>query len=731
MDWANQALTIGKAGSVPAGATLVPSVSPAAAIPPPINGVASSSWSDQIRKPLTPRQRYNINAGVNSGQLITPPLTNWFQNLAIPVGHGMSDVGQALGNVLSLPFGKYGTKFRKQLNAQAQNNEQVMEPFQNAHPAAAAFARPFGQFAASFPLAEGAGSVVKALATPLVGASAPLVAKIAGRVLPTSTVGAAYGAQTPGNQGLNTLAGALLGPFIEGGAKLGGAGLGVAMDAAKGIGKTISRMTYPEENAAKTVADIINTSRTGVSGASPPALGHLPINLSLGGETTDPGLQSLEQTVRSRSAQGMSNEAAFAAQQRANNDVLVNEFDKLHSPQATFDSVGNAGKEALSNANKELKLNESALWQVPEIQNTNVNIPNVWNAARDFYNELPVATQDALGKDGVAPLNQLATVQTRHGIQSPFSEIHSIVSNLGDAARAAAPTLKRALNGMKQAILNAVGNGQGFNASETAAGQAYRQAAQHTWNIHNLFFPESDANGVNVLKWLKTDPSKLMNQVTSSPANLDAYLRAASQAPDKGAQALQAVRDHLVLTAKDASSGSARGGNTPFILGQKLKGWIADKLPVLSKVFSPSEVSALSDIGEGAYRNTASEAASPRVGSNTVAKYLGNKAINRAAQIGEMGGVTGKAVGLVRDSLLGKYHGETERLLRDSLLNVNDPEITTLLSSPSTPANMAKASKMLGRIIKNRYVAFAAKRAPLIFGLQPLNPLSPRSSPPT
>lgn len=674
-------------------------------------GAQSTSWDQQAVQPLSAVQKMNAKYG------IAPPITpktNWFQNIAIPVGYGMSQVGDILQKYLSYPDLIAGKAFRKNLTKTQAENVPIMERFENAHPLASALGETYGQALPTFPLGEGAASLVGKIASPLLAEEMPLTARIAGRVFPRIGGGAVYGATTPGNPTINIPAGATLGLAGEGGAKLLGTGLGLGVKTAKGVGSLIGEMAFPKEKAVQTVSRILQDAALGTS--NPPApLGHLPINLSLGGQTMDPGLQSMERVVSSSITHGVPNEAAFQAQQRANNAVLSDNLDKFHSPQATFDNAANAGKKALSASHAELKKEENSLWQVPEIQNANVNIPNVYNAARDWYDALPISTQKALGPNGVAPIDELSAIQGRHGIQAPFNEISAWASNLEGTIRKTLkgyPNLQRVMGNLKKAVMDSIGTGSGFNNTETAAGQAYRNATQHTWNIHNVYFPDGNTgptSSLNVAKWLKTDPAKLMDQVTSTPTTMDAYLRAASQAPDKGASAMQALRDHLALTAKDVSSGSARGGDTPFINGQKLKAWIADKLPVLSKVFSPSEIQRLSDIGEGAYRNIASEAASPRTGSNTLNKYLGENEIKRMMNQTKIGGVAGHVVTSVRDALLGKYQGETQRLLRDAFLNTNEPEITALMSAPPTPQNMAAANKLVTKIISNRYLQNAAK----------------------
>ena len=683
--------------------------SPAAAS---YTAVQPSSWDQEAMKPLSAVQKMNAKFG------ITPPIapeTTPFQSRAIPVGYGMSQVGDILGKYLSYPFGKLGESYREHLAKAQAENAPIMEQFENAHPLSATLGEMAGQILPTAPLGEGVGAIAGKLTAPLLAKGMPLAARMAGRALPLSAVGATYGATTSGNPAINIPAGAALGPLGYGATKLLGAGLELAPKAVKGIGSLIGEMAFPKEKAAQTVSKILQDATVGTQNLPTP-LGHLPINLSLGGQTLDPGLQSLERVVSSSTTHGVPNEGAFEAQQRANNAVLSDNLDKFHSPQATFDKAANAGKKALSDSNAELKKEESSLWQLPEIQNANVNIPNVYNAARDWYDALPISTQKALGQNGVAPIDELSAIQGRHGIQAPFSEISAWASNLEGTIRKTLkgyPNLQRVMGNLKKTVMDSIGTGSGFNNTETAAGQAYRNATQHTWNIHNVYFPDGSTgptSSLNVAKWLKTDPSKLMNQVTSTPATLDAYLRAASQTPDKGASAVQAVRDHLALTAKDISAGSARGGDTPFINGQKLKGWLTDKLPVLSKVFNPNEIQRLSDIGEGAYRNIASEAASPRTGSNTLNKYLGGNEIKRMmGQKNIGGGIVGHAVTSVRDALLGKYQGETQRLLRDALLNTKEPDIIALMAASPTPQNMAAAQKLVTKIISNRYLQRAAK----------------------
>src|SRR6185437_12185014 len=95
------------------------------------------------------------------------------------------------------------------------------------------------------------------------------------------------------------------------------------------------------------------------------------------------------------------------------------------------------------------------------------------------------------------------------------------------------------------------------------------------------------------------------------------------------------------------------------------------------------ELEQMQNMADASYRNIATEAATPRVGSNTLQKFIGNQ--NLPGVPGKLGGIANS----MRDMLVGKYRGQTEQLLRDTLRDPQNKGLQALLDKPATPENVA------------------------------------------
>lgn len=659
-------------------------------------------------------------------------------NPLVPAGAALTDTGRALKQLFALGVGaQNGTSMANYTGAKAQNDaadareQPARDAFQKNHPSEYAGIYAPTSVLSMAPLGEVAGGIGRAGVVLGTGIDAGpinpgMMARAAAWAAPKALQGAAYGAQVPGDTPTNIAAGVALGPATE--ALIGGGLRGIK--AIPGVTTTISefgnKLFKPEATAKNTVQSIINASKAGAPNAPVPNISG--VNLTAGGQSMDPGLQSLEQAVRSRAVNGLPNEAVFQANQRANTATVHNTVNSITDSTVTPDKTSTSAYDALQAAKDARRETERGLWsKVP--MDTQVDAAKTTSALDGYINKQTVSDQRLIQRTAGDFMDDFKAAAAKYAdpeeeqVKMPFSEIKSLRSSLGDSIRAASDkygsgsNAVRLLRGMDDKLLSTLGDENallgvpeptGISALDSAnaklgkmngvvtssdIGNAYNAARRFTAETHNNYFTK-DVSGL-----LDKDPTKVLDAATQTPDKLTAYLNAASQGQDGGASAKDAVRKYLLNDAMTSSSTSARGGLQNFVDGQKLTKYLNDNGGVLSKVFSPDELNKLQATAQSAYRNIASEAASPRVGSNTIQKFLGNKGLSGAMTQGDMGGgLVAKGATTLRDMILSKYQGATEKYLRDALLNPNDPAMAKLLQAPPTLQSQVALSQYLSRL---------------------------------
>lgn len=659
-------------------------------------------------------------------QLQTP---STFEQYAVPTGAAITDTGRGLENLAGLATGNPAIAQAMQaINDAKSVSEQPARDYLKANypghyygmyaPTSVLSMAPFGETAAS-----GAAKLFPALEK-----GAPLLARFANAVPRSALTGAAYGAQMPGNTGENMLAGAALGPLGEGlisgigkAAVMGTHGYNSLMDMGE-------KMFQPQQAARKAVTAMIQETRTGGGPRIAPSVPGVSFTAS--NSSLDPGLQSLERAAQSRNVGGLPNEAVFQSQQRGNMTALNKQFGTLGNIAKAPEESSRDISQALQDTQSALKAQEKNLWgMVPE--NTPVNIDQTTAALDKHMNGLTMADRATLEKHAGEPIKILRDIAVKYAnpeedqIMAPFSEIKGVRSMLTSAKNALGnkmssaynPNAARIVSNFDNKLLSALGNENAFVPDIQDLGQNYNAARQFTSDLHTKYLTP------DVTDMLYTDPSKVGNVVTSTPDMLDKYLNATSQAPDGGVAAKQAVRNFLARKAFDKAAMSSRGAgmDVPYINGERLNDFVGENKNLLGKVFNPDEIQNFKNIAQDAYRSTASESANPRVGSNTINKYLGNKGmdesigkkvISKGSQavtggaLGSLFGPVGASIGAasavagstVKEALLNRFRGQTEKLLRDTLLNANDPEVQAILNAPPTFQNLSRAMNMANRM---------------------------------
>lgn len=597
-----------------------------------------------------------------------------------------------------------------------------------------------GTFASSAPLGELAGLGGKALVSGI-PEGAGLLGRFTKFAVPNASMGAAYGAQQTGNPVKNAGLGALVGVGIPGVMKVGGKALDLASNPEtwQSIGDVVSQFSNPDAAARQTVGKIITES------AANPGLKLQPspiqgVNLTAGGQTLDPGLQSLERIIRSRNVGGVSNEAYAQNLQRNSNQAIRDNFSTagLGDVSANIDKTSTAAHSALTDAINARSEQEQNLWsKVPA--STLVSADKATMAIDNFINNQSVTNQriiqrhagDFIGDFKAAVSKYIDDSNGDIQIKMPFSEIKDLRTTLGqsirDAQEARNDNAVRLLRGIDGTLLKSLGKENAFldgGVSSKELGDAYNAARFYTYDSEKNYFPKS------VQQFLRQDPANMLSSVTSSPQNLDAYLKAVSQAPDGGASGRQAVRDYLISKMVGTASGSSRGGelSNGFINGRTLQKSLDANDQILQKVFNPDEIQQIKNLADAAHRNIATEAATPRVGSNTLEKFMGNENIPGIGTVA--GKYSGQANALV-NWMTKDYRGKTEKLLRDTLFDPQNSELQQMLSNP-TPENLAAAnafvksekgniSKAAAAIIQNKIVRAMASRGSMIAANKALN----------
>lgn len=671
-----------------------------------------------------------IQNAVKQAQTTTP-----YEAAAVPIGAALSDTGRSIGHLARLMGAAQSPGMMPA--AMAANAADQANTDKQEQPArdAAAEQNPstyYGLYAPTSllsmaPLGEGVGGLAAKATAPL-SASANIAPRLAGFLARSGATGAGYGAQMPGDTATNIVAGAALGPVGETVAKAIPLAYTLAKKTGSGIADLTRQMVNPAQEAKNTVQKIVQESSTGN-----PALTASPIpgvNLTAGGQSLNPGLQNLEQVIRSRNIGGVANEAVAQAQQRQNNSIIRGRFGQIASTNTPLQTSSTAASDALNDAQEARKAQETSLWQqVPE--STQVDAVKTSSAIDSYINKQSVTNQrviqraagDFIGdfKAAVAKYAQEGDEETQ--VKMPFQEIKDLRSTLGQSIRDAQTSgnnnAVRLLKGMDDKLLSTLGDENALLGAPEATGplgsaqaklnkmngvvtaqdlgDSYNAARNFTAQTHGNYFTK-DVRG-----FLNQDPAKMLDSVTKTPENMKAYLNAASQAPDGGAKATQALRDYLLSKGIDSASMSARGGTEKFLNGQTLKDWLQHNQGILSHVFSGDELNQMGQLSDAAYRNIATEAATPRVGSNTLQKFIGNQ---------NLPGVPGKfgaAANSIRDMLVGKYRGQTEQLLRDTLFDPQNKGLQQMLDQPMTQENMNKLVQLM-----NKTPALKAK-VPLLF----------------
>lgn len=619
--------------------------------------------------------------------------------LAGGVGGALTDTGRAIKQLVSTTMGGPGAGIAATAENEALDQQEApaLEALKTTHPRLY-----YGTYAPTSVLSmapggEGVGMAAR-LGTDALPAATSLLGRAAAWAAPKAAQGAAYGAQTPGDTPTNIAAGAALGPAAD----LAGAGLGklasAGAKAASGVGDFGAKLFQPDASAQRTVQKIIGASRIGADETPAPAIPGA--SFTQGGDTLNPGIQSLEQAVRQRVAGNMPNEAVFQSQQRANNDAIHSAINGVEDATVTPDKTSAAAQTALQGARDTLSENESKLWQqIP--MSTKVDAANTASAVDSYINKQSVTNQRIIQRSAGDFLDDFKATVSKYAdeadgetqVKMPFGEVKDLRSTLGqsirDAQKSGNSNAVRLLKGLDEKLLGSLGDENALlgvpeptgNATLDSAlvksskmdgtvtgqqlGDAYNAARGFTADIHNNYFPR-DVQGL-----LDKDPSKVLDAATSTPDKLDAFLNAASQAPDKGAAATKAVRQYLLNKALSGASMSARGGTKAFINGQTLGKYLTENQAALSKVFSADEMNTLDAAAKGAYRNIATEAASPRLGSTTINNLFKNQNVTTQMipSVPGQNAVVAKAAASGINKLLGRYSNATELKLRDALLD--------------------------------------------------------------
>lgn len=673
-----------------------------------------------------------ISAGVQQAQTTTP-----YEKFAVPVGAALSDTGRSIGHLMRLIAGSQSPGMMPAaLTANAADQADTEKQEQPARDAAAQQnpSTYYGLYAPTSllsmaPLGEGIGGAATKLTAGLSG-SANLLPRVVGFMGRSSLTGAGYGAQMPGDTGTNLLTGAALGPLGEGTIKGLPLAYALSKKAGSGIADITRQIVNPAQEAQNTVQKIVQESSTGTSLLQP---SFVPgVNLTAGGQSLNPGLQNLEQVIRSRNIGGVANEAVAQAQQRQNNSVIRGMFGQIAATDAPLQTTSTAASDALNDAQDARRATEKDLWsQVP--MDAQVDATKTTSALDGYINKQTVSDQRLIQRIAGDFLDDFKAAAAKYAdqdaeqVKMPFSEIKSLRSSLGDAIRAASDkygsgsNAVRLLKGMDDKLLGTLGDENALLGAPEPTGNAALDSANtklanmngtvtsqqlgDTYNAARRFTAETHGNYFtkNVQGFMNQDPAKMLDAVTKTPENMKAYLNAVSQAPDGGAKGIQALRDYLLSKGIGSASMSARGGTEKFLNGQTLKNWLQSNQGVLSHVFSGDELDQMGQLSDAAYRNIATEAATPRVGSNTLQKFIGNQ------NIPGLPGKLGSVANSIRDTLVGNYRGKTEQLLRDALFDPQNKGLQQMLDQPMTQENMSKLVQFM-----NKTPALKAK-VPLLF----------------
>jgi len=451
--------------------------------------------------------------------------------------------------------------------------------------------------------------------------------------------------------------------------------VGQALDEIKDVG---ARIVSPQQRAQQAVGSVLNRSATNPSAVINAV--KAPVQLSTAGTSLDPGIMSLERAVRMRSTpEEGANEAFFQNQQGKTNSVIRGMFDQLGNTTKAPEEASTDAYTALAKQYEQAQAREKELWsKVPD--NTKLNIGNTINAINKYMANQSLTNQRIISRTAANPIDDLRAVFDHYSkggslepedVQIPFSEIKDIRSSLGEVTRNAGANgdrnAARLLKGLDDTILNSLGNENAFAPGAKQLGKAYNDARFFTSNMRSQqFTPE-------VMNLFDQDPSKAAQYIFQSPESIESYLNAAGNTP----QAKKALGDYLTSTLVNRSNVAARGGIENFTNGQTLDKWIAQNPKTLEKVFTPKQIQTLKNIASLSKRNIAAEQATPRIGSDTIGKGLGNKVLDN--YLGNS---------RVVKFLTKPYAGQFETNLRNALL---DPDTAKQLMQAAQNMPKTKA----------------------------------------
>jgi hypothetical protein len=412
------------------------------------------------------------------------------------VGQGLNDVGTGIDHLLGistrgpLPQAHFP-------GAPAQPNSapvspQVMGALDAQHPLYNYGVKWPMEFAASAPLAEGAGELAGAATKAL-----PLGSGVGARVIPalarSSAMGAAYGVQQPqGSPGVNAAVGAVAGPIFEGATNLAGRGLrfvGEGIDALRA--KLSPRMLeQPEIDSilARRFADQGLPTSVALRDTVP------GVHLTPAVHSGDPKLMGIQSAERLGDARQDFNEL-----HAANNGAIVNGLRQHFAPQPDSSTVSSTAHDLLLGAQKRAKAAVRSAYGAFDAAKGGIYLQRepIQNALREAYEGLLPAHQEML------PAKLREVMEADHPLHLS-TDLEDLSARLNDAYRTAVPgtTAARAATVMRDALQ------KGIDASSVATdaerpGLIY-DPARAPLPKRNMV--ESDPSQDSILQWLAKHP---------------------------------------------------------------------------------------------------------------------------------------------------------------------------------------------------------------------------------
>ena len=605
-----------------------------------------------------------------------------FNAIASPIN---AWVGAKLGNT---GLGRYETSAATHEAATAKSlgiSNKADSDLYAKTPAGQSFASKIGEFG---------GQALPFLLSPEVSVEGGLLKTLGVKALNDAAIGTATGAIQPVAPGQSRLTNAVA--YGVGAPLLGTAG--------RGIGALLRGASHliPPLGRAFEKGEVANLlSKSGVPQTLPTSDAQtIPgFNPTLGGLLKNPNIANTERALM----QDPRFAGTFNQRAADNQAAILKSIGGLGDTSAPLPEASAAIGKTVSDIKDAAKEQENALWNDKDFLSSPVNITQLKGGLENWKNTLPISDRNKLPQ---WPFNDLDQIVKEKGPTAPLLEVKALRSNVLRAARGlqnSDPPQAAQLTDFAHELLNNLGTGNGFTATENEAGQALQKASNFTRTMHENLEPLKPAIKTAGVAESKVGPW-MMNLSNPVPERVDQYLNAAQQYLGNSTQAPDAARNYFSNLLARAIKPSVENKAIP---AGRLEDLLSKNQPIINKLYpDKARQQLISNILDAA--KTAEYVPSQKVqdmGSDTAGKLLSHMWLSK--NLGE-GFHSGNFIGSMVGHVMELPEKSRQAILADALLN---PSKAAMLVRKANPANLGwlqRTYKLAPSIVRKAIPAYGA-----------------------